>query len=325
MSDNQPLGSLKQIPLREVWGNEAYDFTPWVADNIDKLAEALEMEIELVQREVDVGGFSLDLHARELSSNKEMIIENQLERTDHDHLGKLITYAAGKGASFIVWIASEFMEPHRQAIDWLNEITGPEVNFFGVKIELWQIDDYEVLAPRFNVVARPNEWQKAVRHTQEPASDRMQTYHDFFADLLEAVKQADPDLTSATRVFHQNWFGYPVGRTGFAIYVIFSWNPETNESGLLRIDLYIDTPDESRNKRAFETLLLQRNEIVSELGEEPEWDQMEEARASRISLYCPVYKDVTKTTEQERRTMLAWAVEHVLKFRSVFYHRVRNL
>ena len=155
----QPLGRLEKVDIREIWKNEAVDFTPWLAEpaNIGLLGDTIGMELEVEAVEKDVGRFFADILCKDAASDRFVVIENQIENTDHDHLGKTITYAAGLEATAIVWIAKHFGEEHRAALDWLNEITGAEVAFFGLEVEAWKIGDSPA-APKFNVVCRPNDF-----------------------------------------------------------------------------------------------------------------------------------------------------------------------
>ena len=158
------LDHLKKVELRKVWPHEALDFTKWLSSsaNLNMLGEAVGVELELIETESSVGSFNVDIYAQEVGTGRKAIIENQLEETNHDHLGKVITYAAGKGAQVIVWVVSHARDEHRQAIEWLNEHTDNDFGFFLVEIELWTIGDSKP-APRFNVVEQPNEWTKALR------------------------------------------------------------------------------------------------------------------------------------------------------------------
>jgi hypothetical protein len=133
------LGKIQVVPLRSIWKNEAQDFTPWLADNIDDLGEALGLELEYEDKEVSVGPYSADILAKDAGTGKYVVIENQLEKTNHDHLGKCITYSAVLDASAVIWIASDFTEEHKKALDWLNDHTSEEIAFYGVKLELQQI------------------------------------------------------------------------------------------------------------------------------------------------------------------------------------------
>lgn len=159
------LGKLVPVDLRSVWPSEPNSFTPWLAlpDNLQALASALNLPpLELVQVEQQTSEFRVDIVARITGSDEVVVIENQLERTDHSHLGQALTYAAGTESAVIVWVAPKFAEGHRAALEWLNRKTSEDVAFFGVEIEAWRIGESKP-APRFNVVVRPNNWAREVR------------------------------------------------------------------------------------------------------------------------------------------------------------------
>ena len=158
------LDQLNRIDLRKVWPNEARDFTKWlsVESNLNMLGNAIGIELELVETESSVGSFNVDIYAQESGTGRKVVIENQLEDTNHDHLGKVITYAAGKGAEVVIWVVARARDEHRQAIEWLNQHTDSSFGFFLVEIELWSIGD-SLPAPRFNVVEQPNEWTKTIK------------------------------------------------------------------------------------------------------------------------------------------------------------------
>ncbi len=191
--EKAPLSRLVPVAVREYWRHEALEFTPWLAqkENLDLLAQALELtELEVEGTEQAVGPFRADILCRELGSEGLVLIENQLERTDHSHLGQILTYAAGLGASKVVWVAPAFTEEHRAALDWLNRITHEDFHCFGVQVELWRIGD-SALAPRFHVVAMPNGWQKQVRSRVSQATGASGELHyrfwSQFRDHLEAA------------------------------------------------------------------------------------------------------------------------------------------
>ena len=156
------LGSFEKVPLRKIWPHEAQDFTRWMAEeeNLALLGEAVGIDLELQETEPAVGGFSADIYATEAGTGRKIIIENQLEDTNHDHLGKIITYAAGKNAQAVIWVVARARDEHRQAIEWLNQHTDDESAFFLIEVEVWRIGD-SLPAVRFNVVESPNEWAKA--------------------------------------------------------------------------------------------------------------------------------------------------------------------
>lgn len=168
MASKYRLGQIEKVCLREVWPHEALDFTKWLSesDNLELLSEAVGIELELVETESSVGSFNVDIFADEAGTGRKVVIENQLEETNHDHLGKIITYAAGKDAEVVIWIVAHARDEHKQAIEWLNQHTDSDFGFFLVEIQLWRIGESDP-APRFQVVERPNEWTKMVKMSGE--------------------------------------------------------------------------------------------------------------------------------------------------------------
>ena len=192
---NDPdLGTIARVDPRSVWGSEPHEFTPWLRENINLLGKALGVEIDAgVQQEVAVGLFSADLLGTDVASNAGILIENQLEATDHDHLGKLLTYAAGLDAGVLVWVSTAMREEHRQALTWLNERSLESILFFGVEIELLSVDGSKP-APNFKVAVAPNEWQKAgtaARTGRTQKSERNERYKAFWAETIRDVKSRD--------------------------------------------------------------------------------------------------------------------------------------
>ena len=180
------FGTLGNPDLTEAWPNEARDFTPWLAANLDMLGDALGIDLELDSQEAAVGAFSLDILARDVTRNQPVVIENQLTETNHDHLGKLLTYAAGYDARVVIWLCRDFREEHRQALDWLNQRTDENTEFFGVVVELLKIDN-SLPAPSFKLVAFPNEWRKTRAGSERSSapSVRAQAYQAFFQGVKE--------------------------------------------------------------------------------------------------------------------------------------------
>ena len=275
------LGRLEQVAPRSVWANEAHDFTPWLLANCGGLGEALGIDLELHVAEHPVGGFSLDLMGRDLTNDTRVIVENQLEGTDHTHLGQILTYAAGTDASTIVWVATRFRDEHRQAIDWLNQKTAEEVNFFGVQVSVVRIGD-SAPAPLFDVVAKPNEWQKRVSSATRAGatSGRGEQYRVFWGRYLERVHALHPSWSRRSTPQPANWMGFasPLGRGTMV-------NPSFAAGGRLRHELYIDSGDAEANRELFDRLLRQRNAMEAAYGRPLEFDPMEEKRACRVAEY----------------------------------------
>ena len=184
---NITLGSIEKVGLREVWKHEALDFTRWLAreENLSLLGDAVGIDLELQETESAVGGFSVDVFATESGTGKRIVIENQLEETNHDHLGKIITYAAGKGAQYVIWVVARARDEHRQAIEWLNQHTDEDSSFFLVEIEVWRIGD-SLPAPRFNVVESPNEWAKSEK-TKTGLSETQRMQVEYWQQYREAA------------------------------------------------------------------------------------------------------------------------------------------
>ena len=300
--------SITKVDLREVWQREDKDFTPWLADNLQALGTALGMELELEGIEARVGSFSVDVLATEVSTNRSVVIENQLEQTDHDHLGKVLTYAAGHNSGVVIWIAKEIREEHRQALDWLNQRTDRDTDFFGVLVELRRIDQSRA-AYNFEVVARPNHWRKStVRGTgSRPTSQREEAYLSFFQSLIDRLR-TDHSFTNASASQPQSWFDFRTGTRGLRYSANFS------RSRRVRTNLYIDTGDAIENERLFDALAARKATIEHALGEELSWERLDNRRASRVSLDRNGSID---DSEKDLKATEDWFVESLLKFKDI--------
>jgi hypothetical protein len=207
MSTNSlELGQIEWLDIRHVWKHEASGFTPWLLANADELGAALGIELRLEAAEHAVGGFSLDLIGWDLSHDARLIVENQIEQSDHGHLGQLLTYAAGTDAATIVWMARAFREEHRVALDWLNSNTGEEIRFFGVVVKALRIDGSRP-APFFELVAKPNDWQKAVKAlTTGQESAQAEAWRAFWEPLRSLFETAHPKLVKGRTHPRSIWF-----------------------------------------------------------------------------------------------------------------------
>ena len=187
---NDNLARIQRVSLRDAWPNEANDFTPWLAQNIRELGNALGVDLEWQESESAVGNRSLDIFATDRSDGRPVIIENQLEWTDNDHLSRLLIYAAGKDAKLVIWVASAIDDEHRQVLDWLNQRTDENTQFYGVVVELWKIDNSRA-APNFSVVTAPNEWRKRNISNRQVgiAGSRSQSTAMFHRQLAEKLER----------------------------------------------------------------------------------------------------------------------------------------
>lgn len=306
------LGKLKTITPRKKWNNEARDFTPWLANNIEELNKTIGLELEVENTEVAVGPYSADVLARDTGTGKYVVIENQLEKTNHDHLGKSITYASVLDASAVIWIATNFTEEHKKSLDWLNDHTTDEISFYGVQIELWQIDDSNA-ALRFNVVSKPNQAvrQAARSKAVEDLSDSRKLQFDFwnkFKDKLAKTKKI-PSLQTPRP---QYWFDVSLGKTN--IHISNTCNTEENMVG---VRIYIG------NKIA-DTMLpfleQEKDEIEKAIGQKLIWNPNPDNRDKVIYLqHSTDFSDQQKVEEA-----LNWLVEYTVKFREIFVKMIKK-
>lgn len=308
------LGKLSLVDPRNVWKHEAKDFTPWLAKNLALLGEVLGLDLELTSSEASVGDFSADIVARDLGGDRVVVIENQLEATNHSHLGQIITYAAGLDAGVVVWLCREFREEHRQALDWLNRNETTE--FFGVVIEVLRIND-SLPAPNLRLVASPNRWSresKSSAQSTEP-SEKGAAYKSFFQKLLDDLREKHK-FTNAKVGQPQNWYSFATGTWGFKYGMSFASTAE------LRAELYIDFEDETLNRTVFDKLEAEKVSLESAYGAALRWERLEGKRACRIAIYAPgEITDSADLLEQHR----AWAVAQLLKFKAVFGPRLPQL
>ena len=311
----EQFGILKRLGLREAWKNEASDFTPWLADNLGALGEALGMDLVLERQEADVGDFSLDLLAKDLISGGLVIIENQLERTDHTHLGQLLTYASGFNASVIVWVAESIRDEHRQTLEWLNQRTDSETQFFGVVIEVIQIDDSK-LAPDFKLVVFPNEWQKEKRRQAAgEVSIKAEAYQNFFQSLIDDLRE-NHKFTNARRAPTANGYSFVSGFEDIYFSARFGRSSPC-------VDVYIDKGDIERNRGVFDTLKEQQAIFEKELDTKLEWDHKDDRRRLRIITHRN--RGSIESSEEELKEIHAWMVKNLLAFKQVFSPRIKAI
>ena len=311
------LGRLHKVNLREAWSSESSDFTPWLAqdENLKLLGEAVGIELELESQEKEVGPFRADILCKDTANDSWVLIENQLEKTDHSHLGQLLTYAAGLNAVTIVWIAERFTEEHRAALDWLNERTDEKINLFGLEIELWRIGDSPI-APKFNIISQPNGWSKTVQQaTAASASGEISEHKQFQLSFWTAFKDYMETKSSFVRCqkpLPQHWTNHAIGRSGVHLGSIVSTsNSETGTKGSeIRVELYMDGPNA---KPEFAALELQRESLERALGFPLTWHNPENKAMCRLF----TRKDADFLNENLWPEQFAW-----LKDRLEIMHRV---
>lgn len=270
------FGKLEYLDLRTVWANEALNFTPWLADNIQALGDLLGLELELKEREASVGNFSCDLHALDLGSGRSVIIENQLEATDHSHLGQVLTYAAGLEASVVVWVAKEIRDEHRAALDWLNRKTDSDTNFFAVIPRVFKIDDSKP-SYELQLIVSPNEWSKSSLPPTEPPSEKSLQYKQFFQGVIDTVRQRG--FKGLKRALPQSWIRFSTGIGDVGFYIGFVASTQT-----LNVDLFLESSTKEVNKARFDLLKAQQEEVETKVGMPLIWERLDDKKGCRIAL-----------------------------------------
>jgi len=316
----QHLGRLERLEVRNAWDSEATDFTPWLgrADNIGLLGETLAMDLEIEAREKNVGPFRADILCKDLRTGHWVLVENQLERTDHAHLGQLLTDASGLEAVTIVWIAARFTEEHRSTLDWLNKITDERFRFFGLEVELWRIGDSPA-APKFHVVSKPNDWSQSVKQAaraidETELSETRSLQRDYWAGLNKVLDDAKGPVLGNKKPQPQAWMSFPIGRSHFHLNAVMVRTKEQ-----IRAELYIGG---DRAKAFFGLLEQQKTSIERELGQALEWEELPQGLDSRIS--C-VLTDVDPENQADWPRQHEWLTKRLNEMHRVLGPRVRSL
>ena len=314
------LGRLTAVDLREIWTSEPGHFTPWLAreENLTVLGETLDLELELEAQEKAVGPFRADILCRDIGSSTLVLIENQLERTDHGHLGQLLTYASGLEAATIVWIAGRFNEEHRATLDWLNTITEERFRFFGLEVELWRIGKSSA-APKFNVVSKPNDWSRSVARGRRSLDEgelsgvrAMQL--EYWTALNAVLAEAGDRVPGNRKPQPQSWLPCAIGRTNLSLNAVMR-----RPMRAVGVEIYISG---SRAKAFFRQLHAQREAVEQELGYELQWEELPTRNDSRV--WMPLDGvDVEDRADWPRQH--GWLAERLDDLHRVFYGRIRNL
>ena len=312
---DEKFGKLIPVELRNHWQNEAQDFTPWLSENLDRLGESVGMALELIGTEDPIGNFRADILARNNDEPEDsyVVIENQLGKTDHDHLGKLLTYAAGKSAKTVIWIAGEICEEHRKALDWLNENI-ENTAFFGVEVKLFTIGNSKP-APQFYLAAKPNDWAKQQIHQRSDLTPTQRSQWEFWKDWFQYMKKQGTDLDLRRKAKPQHWYPINVGKAGFSM--TLTVNSAKNQIGCA---LSI-----RETKHGFPQLKNQKQDIEEKLGAKGrlEWQLLPDRKSSRIVQYkSGDFKDKDKDRQDK---LFAWMKDRAETFHKVFSPLLKKL
>ena len=270
------LGKLEKIDdLRSIWKHEAKDFTPWLAveENLSILSETIGIDIVLEEQESNVGEFCVDIFASEERTGRKIIIENQLEDTNHDHLGKIITYASGKDAEVIIWIVKRARDEHKKAIEWLNDHTDNKCAFFLIELELWRIGKSDP-AVKFNIVEGPNDWAKIMKNSSSLSQGDAQRLY-FWQRFIE-YNQADNGIYANTTPTPEAWLVKSIkGIPGTNMNLVITKDK-------CRVEVYISSSIQEKNKNTFDSLYAFKETIEKEYGSSLTWQRLDGKVSCRI-------------------------------------------
>lgn len=314
----QQFRELEAQDAREYWMDEARDFTPWLADEIEnedvsQLEDVLELDLEGVEMEKDVGKFRGDIVAETLNDRRTVVIENQLEQSDHDHLGKSIAYAAGLDADIIVWLAPQFNDEHRDAMQWLNENSREGIDFFALRIEVWKIGDSEP-AVRLNPVEKPSEWKGIANQSKDELTETKKLQKRFWTEFRDKIKSRGRPLRPRKP---KPWGEYsnPIGSAGFVLR--FKMNTVEGSMGCVLI-----IRDDAE---AFQQLNAKKDEIENMIGAPLMWIEPVESRAGKERSKIKIERDADLLQEESWDEYHDWLIEHGERFHEAFYDRIQNL
>lgn len=272
------IGKLESVPLREIWKHEAYDFSSWLFDNIEVLNDRLGLSISPIEKEKSVGPFSVDIWAED-SNGRAVIIENQLTKTDHDHLGKLLTYLSNLDAKIAIWITNDPRPEHVTAINYLNEIVPQDTNFFLLKVEAFKIGESDP-APLFTIEAGPSEERAAGGEVKKEFAERDKIRYKFFEQLLLKANQKTCLFNSVSPVGYQNWINTGAGKAGLM------WTLVAMKKAA-RVEFFLCHPNFEINKDRFDKLSSMKEIIENAFGGPLNWDFNENRKQQYIRSTCP--------------------------------------
>ena len=287
------IGKLKTVPVRELWKHEAYDFTSWLFENFEILNDQIGLTINPIEQEKSVGSFRVDILAEDLSG-RAVIIENQLEKTDHDHLGKLLTYMSNLSAKIAIWISPNPRAEHVAAINFLNEVVPKDTHFYLIRLQAFSIEG-SAPAPLFTIAAGPSEERTAGGNVKKEFAEQDQIRYEFFEQLLSETGKMSNIFDSISPVGYQNWVNAGAGKSG----IMWSFVIMKKKA---RVEFFLCHSDSKINKERFDLLLTKRDEIEGAFGEPLIWDFNDTRKQQYLKTDCPYgglddIKDWTKIQE----------------------------
>lgn len=301
------LGKLQEVDIRTVWPHEQYDFSKWLAaeENIQELGNTLNLSLTDIETEKFVGNYRCDILCKDELSGKTVLIENQLESTNHDHLGKIITYASGLDASVVVWIVASARDEHASAVEWLNKHTDDDISFFLIEVHAYKIGNSDP-APQFKIIEQPNDFAKTVKSISKNSdmSEAQKHRLEFWTQFNEVLEQRRKPFNKR-KASTDHWYSVAVGSSECSISIDL-----VNKEHKIRVSLWI-----ADNKKLFDTLHEQKSEIESALGLPLSWQRLDKKKASVICTYIP---GLDFKAQDNYPQLMNESIDLVVKFRKVF-------
>ena len=301
------LGKLQEIDIRKVWQHEQYDISKWLAgeENIQELGDTLNLTLTDVETEKFVGNYRCDILCKDELTGKVVLIENQLEPTNHDHLGKIITYASGLDASVVIWIVASARQEHASAIEWLNKHTDEDLSFFLVEVHAYKIGDSDP-APQFKIIEQPNDFVKSVKSISKNSdlSDSERNRLEFWTQLNEILEERGKPFNKR-KATTDHWYSIAMGSSECHISIDL-----VNKEHKIRVGVWIYD-----NKELFDKFFANKNEIEKACGFELAWDRLENKKAS---LACTYIQGLDFDNQTNYPELINKAIDLVLTMRKAF-------
>ena len=304
---NISLGKLKEVNIRDVWKHEQYDFSKWLSlpDNIQELGDTIGLSLTDIETEKFVGGYRCDIICKDEITGKNVLIENQLEPSNHDHLGKIITYASGLDAAVVVWIVQEAREEHASAIEWLNKHTDDDLAFFLIEIHAFTIGDSKP-APQFRIIQQPNEFAKMVKEISKNTElNDSQTYRLEFWNMFNSVIDERGKPFNKHKPSTDHWYTVAIGSSKCYISIDL-----INKENRIRIGLWI-----SNNKELFDKLSVEKENIEKDSNLQFEWDRLDGKKASVI---CTYIEGLNFEKQDNYKDLMNKIIDYVVVFKNTF-------
>ena len=301
------LGKLQEIDIRKVWPHEQYDFSKWLAseENIQELGNTLNLSLTDIETEKYVGNYRCDILCKDEITGKVVLIENQLESSNHDHLGKIVTYASGLDASFVVWIVASARDEHASAIEWLNKHTGDEISFFLIEIHAYTIGDSEP-APQFKIIEQPNDFSKTVKSIAKSTdlNESQKCRLEFWTQFNDILEQRGKPFNKR-KASTDHWYSVAVGSSECQITIDL-----VNKEHKVRVGLWI-----TGNKVRFDYMFQHKEKIEDKLGFPLTWQRLDEKKASLI---CTYIQGLDFKSQENYPELMNESIDLVVKLREVF-------